>query len=101
MAPKFPGLFACYPNRRNASKALTLVIEAIRWRDRGGSGRRGRRERQRGQRGRPTPCPAVLAAWRALGRAQGFTAIAPISTATSRGSLATCTVARAGVTPVK
>lgn len=31
--PKFPGLFAYYPNRRNASKALTLVIEAIRWRD--------------------------------------------------------------------
>lgn len=30
--PRFPGLFAYYPNRRNASKALQLVIEAIRWR---------------------------------------------------------------------
>lgn len=28
--PKFPGLFACYPNRRHASRALRLVIEAIR-----------------------------------------------------------------------
>ncbi len=34
-------------------------------------------------------------------KTQGLTAIAPISTATSRGRRATCTVARAGATPVK
>lgn len=47
---------------------------------------------------RPKPCPAALLP---PNRSQGLTAIAPISTATSRGRRATCTVARAGVTPVK
>jgi len=30
--PNFPGLYAYYPSRRNSSKALRLVIEALRYR---------------------------------------------------------------------
>ena len=30
--PTFPGLHAYYPSRRQSSRALTLVIDAIRWR---------------------------------------------------------------------
>ena len=28
--PKFPGLHAYYPSRRNASRALRLVVEALK-----------------------------------------------------------------------
>jgi len=31
--PRFPGLFAYYPSRRQSSRALGLVIDAIRYRD--------------------------------------------------------------------
>jgi DNA-binding transcriptional LysR family regulator len=31
--PSFPGLHAYYPSRRNSSKALRLVVEALRYRD--------------------------------------------------------------------
>ena len=30
--PDFPGLYAYYPSRRNSSKALRLVIEALKYR---------------------------------------------------------------------
>jgi hypothetical protein len=30
--PLFPGLHAYYPSRRNSSKALRLVVEALRYR---------------------------------------------------------------------
>jgi DNA-binding transcriptional LysR family regulator len=33
--PKFPGLHAYYPSRRNASRALAVVLEAIRYKDGG------------------------------------------------------------------
>jgi DNA-binding transcriptional LysR family regulator len=31
--PTFPGLHAYYPSRRNTSRAVTVVIEAIRFKD--------------------------------------------------------------------
>jgi DNA-binding transcriptional LysR family regulator len=31
--PAFPGLHAFYPSRRNSSRALAMVIEAIRYRE--------------------------------------------------------------------
>jgi DNA-binding transcriptional LysR family regulator len=33
--PKFPGLHAYYPSRRNASRALAVVLDAIRYKDGG------------------------------------------------------------------